>query len=73
MSDYFEHRDRVAAQRQAEAEGRVADDLEYRKALIARMKAGEITFEQMQAELKATKRSAKKNGKITRAQAYRGY
>lgn len=71
MAAYFFHKARLAAQKQAEDEGRVADSLEYRKALIARYKAGEITFDQMHDELNRTKREAKKNGKITRAQAYR--
>ena len=57
--------------RDAEARGLVADSMDYRLDLIARFKGGEITFDEMQAELKATKRNAKKNGKITRAQAYK--
>ena len=60
------------AARKADAGGRVADSMEVRMALVKRMEAGEITLEQMQAELAAIKRSAKKSGKVTRAQAWRG-
>lgn len=70
--DYFEHKQRLNHQKQAESDGRVADSLEVRKQLIQRMKAGEITFDEMQKELKRIKRNAKKNGQITRAQAYQG-
>lgn len=60
------------ALKKAESEGRVADSMDVRMALVARLKAGEITIEQMQDELKAIKRNAKKNGMVTRTQAYRG-
>ena len=56
----------------AEQEGRVADSMEVRKDLIKRFKSGKITFDAMQAELKKVKREAKKNGQITRNQAYLG-
>lgn len=71
--DYLESRARNKAVEQAEAEGRVADSLEVRMALIKRHEAGEITFDEMQAELKRIKRNAKKNGQVTRSQAWRGY
>jgi hypothetical protein len=61
------------ALRQAETEGRVADNLDYRKGLMQRVHDGEITLEQAQAELKAVKRNASKNGQITRSQARNGY
>lgn len=57
----------------AEAEGRVADSIEYRKTLMLRVTNGEITLEHAQAELAKVKRDAKNNGKITRNQAYNGY
>lgn len=60
------------ALKQAEAEGRVADSMDVRMALVARFEAGEITLEQMQSELKAIKRNAKKNGLVTSNQAYNG-
>lgn len=56
----------------AEASGQVADSMDVRKGLVDRFERGEITFEQMQAELAAIKRNAKKNGKVTRNQAYTG-
>jgi hypothetical protein len=58
---------RKRAMREAEAAGQVADSLEVRAALIARMDAGELTLGQVQAELKRIKRNAKKDGKVTRA------
>ena len=67
-----EHRLRVTLADQAEKTGIVADSVEYRKALMERVYSNEITLEQAQAELKKIKSSAKKNGKITRAQAYSG-
>lgn len=42
-----------------------------RLALIARMKAGELTLDQVQAELRRIQRNAGKSGKITRAKAWR--
>lgn len=50
----------------AEAEGNVADSMEYRMALMERVHKGEITLEQAQADLKRIKRDAKKNGLTTR-------
>ncbi len=73
MADYLEHKRRMEHQRSREVDGAVADSMEVRKALIARFDAKEITFDQMQAELARIKRGAKAAGKITRAQAYRGY
>lgn len=70
--DSFEHRERRDAQKQAEAEGKVADSMDVRKALMARVHSGEITLEQAQAELSAIKKSAKRNGQITRDQAFTG-
>lgn len=52
--------------RKAEAAGEVADSMEYRKALLARFHAGEMTLEQVQAELTATQRKAKRDGKKVR-------
>lgn len=57
----------------AEEKGIVADNTDYRKALMARVHSGEISLEQAQTELKSVKRNAKANGKITRNQAYNGY
>lgn len=60
-----------AALKKAEASGEVADSMEYRRSLIEKMKCGEMTLEQIQAELAKTQRAAKRNGKTTRAEAYR--
>lgn len=70
--DSIEYRDRRDAQKQAEAEGKVADSMEVRKALMQRFHDGEITLEQAQAELAKIKRNAKRNGQITRNQAFTG-
>jgi len=72
MADYFVHKARMEQQREAEASGRVADSLDVRVALIKRMHAGELTLDQVQAEVRRLKRNAKKTGKITRNQAYLG-
>ena len=60
------------AVKDAENEGRVADSIEVRKALMARVHAGEITLEDAQKELKRIKRNAKRNGMVTRNQAFNG-
>ena len=60
-----------AALNAAEASGEVADSMEVRKALIRRMDAGELTLDEVQAELKRIKRTAKAQGKRTRNQAFR--
>lgn len=70
--DYFKHKARMEHQRAVEAEGRVADSMDVRIALMERVHAGEITLEHAQSELKRIARAAKQNGQITRAQAYRG-
>ena len=56
----------------AESKGIVADSKEVRLALMQKFHSGEKTLEEVQAELAAIKRGAKKNGKLTRDQAYRG-
>lgn len=70
MVDYFKHAKKVDAVKGAEADGKVADSMDVRLGLIAKMDAGEMTLEQVQAELKRIKRNAGKNGQITRARAY---
>jgi len=71
MADYFVQKQKMDNQRAAEAEGKVADSLDVRMALMERVHAGEITLADAQEQLKKIKRSAKKNGQITRASAYR--
>ncbi|EKN3949104.1 hypothetical protein DVP60_20930 [Yersinia enterocolitica] len=63
----LEKRDAV---KNAEADGLVADSMDVRKALMERVHAGEITLSQAQDELKRIKRNAKKNGLVTRHQAF---
>ena len=53
-----------------EEEGNVADSLDVRMALMEKVRSGECTLAEVQAELKKIKRNAKKNGKITRNQAW---
>ena len=65
------------AQRRADADnaenmGIVADSVEVRNALMQQFHDGVKTLEEVQAELARIKRGAKKAGKITRDQAYRG-
>jgi len=57
----------------AEVDGKIADSMEVRTALVEKMNRGEMTLAEVQAELKRIKRNAKKNGLVTRSQAYRGY
>ncbi len=71
--DWFTKRRRKLAQmNEAETAGRVADSMEVRLELVRKMHAGEMTLDDVQAELKRIKRNVKKNGQITRDQAYRG-
>jgi hypothetical protein len=62
--------DKRDALKAAEASGQVADSMEVRLALMARVHSGEITLEQAQAEPKKIKAGAKKAGKLTREQAF---
>lgn len=68
---YTRRRRKLDAMEDAEASGEVADSMAVRTALVEKMHAGEMTLEEVQAELKRIKRNAKKNGQITRDQAYR--
>ena len=63
---------RRADPKAAEAGGVVADSQEVRLALMQEFHSGRKTLEEVQAELAKVKRNAKKNGKVTREQAYRG-
>lgn len=58
------------AMNKAEEDGQVADSMEVRHQLLEKVRRGEATLEQIQAELKKIKRNAKKNGMITRSQAF---
>ncbi len=56
--------------KQCEDDGVVADSTEVRMALMAKVQSGECTLQEVQAELKKIKRNAKKNGQITKNQAF---
>ncbi|MFW5410744.1 hypothetical protein B7L51_019275 [Pectobacterium brasiliense] len=62
--------DKRANLKDCEANGLVDDSMDVRMALMARVDNGEITLQQAQDELKKIKRNAKKNGLMTRNQAY---
>jgi len=68
--DYFDRCRKRDAIEQAEKNGKVADSIDVRKALMERIKDGEITLEEAQTELKKIKRNAKKNGQTTRNRAF---
>lgn len=68
--NYFRHTEKLAAQRKAEQDGLVSDSMEVRLALVEKLHSEEITPAQLLSQLKKIKRDGKKNGKITRAQAY---
>lgn len=63
-------REKREAVKSAEASGQVADSMDVRLAIMQRFHDGEITLEQAQDEIKRIKRNAKKNGQVTRAQAF---
>jgi hypothetical protein len=70
--DHFQAtREKRAAVTRAEAAGDVADSMEVRLAIVARMDAGEITHAEALVELKRIKAGASKAGKTTRARAWR--
>lgn len=70
----WERRSRQRSQlNRAEEQGRVADSMEVRHALLEKVRKGEATLAEAQAELMKIKRNAKKNGLVTRSQAYRGF
>lgn len=72
MDFYTKRRNALDAVKAAESQGMVADSMEVRIALMEQVHRGERTLEDAQAELKRIKRNAKKNGQITRNQAYTG-
>ena len=62
--------DKRAAVKSAEASGLVADSMDVRGELIKRFQRGEATLAEIQTELAAIKKSAKRNGQKTRSQIY---
>ena len=70
--DWYDRRlDKRVAMQIAEEQGLVADSSELRASLVAKVHAGEMTIEQVQAELRRVKREAKKSGMKTRDQIWR--
>ncbi len=72
MRDFWATQRKKIFLQQAEDEGRVSDSLTVRLELMRQVESGEKTLEEVQSELKRIKRDAKKNGKVTRSQAYNG-
>lgn len=68
--DYFKHKAKCDNLREAESAGVVSDSMGVRLALLERMHKGELTLDQVKAELARIKRQGSKSGKVTRAQAY---
>lgn len=70
--DWYDRRiDKGVTLQIAEEQGIVADSTEFRLSLVAKLKSGELTIEQAQAQLRTVKRDARKNGKKTRSQIWR--
>lgn len=72
MTDYFEHSRRMNTIKEAEEGGLVADSMDVRLQIVAKIKAGEMSLQEGQAELKRIQRKAKQNGQLTRAGIYSG-
>lgn len=70
--DYFKHKAKYADLSEAESAGIVSDSIDVRLALLERMHKGELTLDQVKAELARLKRQGRKSGMVTRAQAYSG-
>jgi hypothetical protein len=68
---FWNNERRKANLKAADDAGLVADSKEVRMALVRRMEAGEITLAQLQDELAAIKRGAKKHGLTTRSKAFK--
>ena len=62
--------DKRNAVNEAEKDGIVADSHSVRLALMDKVYSGKITLEQAQKELATIKKNAKKNGLLTRSQAF---
>lgn len=62
---------RKSALKKAESEGAVADTMSVRLALMERVRSGEITLQQAQAELAKLKSQARKDGQLLRNDFFR--
>ena len=56
--------------KQADASGQIADSMDLRRALMAKVHSGEITLPEAQQQLKKIQSGAAAKGLMTRAQAY---
>jgi hypothetical protein len=71
MSEQQERRERARRERDAaDARGEIADGMDYRGALVARVQAGKITLAEAQAELRRVQRKAKREGRPTYYRTY---
>lgn len=68
--DIWRQQDKRNEVNRSEQAGEVADSLEVRKEILARVGSGEITMAKAHAELRKIRRNAKKAGKVTRNQAW---
>ena len=69
--DRFERRrDKFQNIKDCENDGIVADNMDVRSRMMEQVKSGEKTLEEVQKELRKIQRDSKKNGKITRNQAF---
>ena len=71
MSRFERDIERNRQLREAEARGEIADGMEYRIALIARVTSGEISHKQAMKELAALKRKAKSEGRLILADFFK--
>lgn len=69
--DSIEYTRRSQALKTAEGKGDVADSMKVRHALMERVRAGEITLQEAQAELAGLKKQARKDGQLIREDFYR--
>lgn len=63
-------RDKLNAVRKAEREGKIADSLPVRKAILDKVFAGQLTLEEAQQEMNRLKSTAKKKGLLTTEQVW---
>lgn len=71
MKDIFDAQRKNKLVNSAEERGLIADSMTVRLELIVRVKKGELTLDQAQAELQRIQRTAGASGRITRAKAWR--
>ena len=62
--------DKSLAVKKADAAGEICDSMAVRTRLVERMQAGEMTYAEVQAELKRIRRAGRKSGVPTRQQVW---